>query len=151
MVDFLTPSIPHRSIIIQVKLPFLIFCLKCFWSIPDNQKDMFYYYAKVCYLAIYFCWVWIQKNKTNSIILVSCHYSLLNLISFTLCEKCPNMEFFLVRIFPHSDWIRRDTSYLSVFSPSAEKYRPAKTPYLVTFHAVLDNHLRLKWISLISN
>ena len=22
---------------------------------------------------------------------------------------CPNTEFFLVRIFPHSDWIRRDT------------------------------------------
>ena len=27
----------------------------------------------------------------------------------TLREKCPNPEFFLVRIFPHSDWIRRDT------------------------------------------
>ena len=27
---------------------------------------------------------------------------------------CPNAEFFLVRIFPHWDWIPRDTSYLSV-------------------------------------
>ena len=26
---------------------------------------------------------------------------------------------FLVRIFPHSDWIWRDTKYLSVFSPKA--------------------------------
>ena len=26
----------------------------------------------------------------------------------SLREKCPNTEFFLVRIFPHSDWIRRD-------------------------------------------
>ena len=25
-----------------------------------------------------------------------------------LREKCPNTELFLVRIFPHSDWIRRD-------------------------------------------
>ena len=25
--------------------------------------------------------------------------------SRTLCEKCPNTEFFLVRVFPHSDWI----------------------------------------------
>ena len=25
----------------------------------------------------------------------------------TLREKCPNTEFFLVRIFPHLDWIRR--------------------------------------------
>ena len=27
----------------------------------------------------------------------------------SLREKCQNTEFFLVRIFPHSDWIRRDT------------------------------------------
>ena len=28
--------------------------------------------------------------------------------SYTLREKCPNTKLFLVRIFPHSDWIRRD-------------------------------------------
>ena len=38
----------------------------------------------------------------------------------SLREKCPNTEFFLVCIFPHSDWIRRDTSYFSVFSPNVE-------------------------------
>ena len=27
---------------------------------------------------------------------------------------CPNTEFSLVRIFPHSDWMPRDTPYLSV-------------------------------------
>ena len=54
----------------------------------------------------------------------------------TLREKCPNTEFFLVRIFRHSDWIRRDTSYLSVFSPNAGKYGPEKSPYLDTFHTV---------------
>ena len=53
-----------------------------------------------------------------------------------LREKCPNTDIFLVRIFPHSDWIRRDTPYLSVFSPNVGKYRPEKTPYLDTFHAV---------------
>ena len=30
----------------------------------------------------------------------------------------------LVRIFPQSDWIRRDTLYLSIFSPNAGKYGP---------------------------
>ena len=39
------------------------------------------------------------------------------------------MEFFLVPIFPHSDWIQRDTKYLSVFSPTAGKYVPEKSPY----------------------
>ena len=51
----------------------------------------------------------------------------------TLREKCPNTKFFLVRILPHSDWIRRNsnlfgTSYLSVFSPNTGKYGPEKTP-----------------------
>ena len=32
----------------------------------------------------------------------------------------------LVCIFPYSDWIRRDTEYLSVFSPKAGKYGPEK-------------------------
>ena len=59
------------------------------------------------------------------------------LTSASLREKCPNTEFFLVRIFPHSGLIRRDTPYLSIFSPNAGKHRPEKTPYLDTFHAVL--------------
>ena len=54
----------------------------------------------------------------------------------TLREKCPNMKFFLVRIFPLSDWIRRDTPYLFVFSPNAGKYGPKKTLSFDTFHVV---------------
>ena len=50
----------------------------------------------------------------------------------SLREKCVNTEFFLVRIFPHSDWIRRDTPYLSVFSPNTGKNGPEKSLYLDT-------------------
>ena len=43
------------------------------------------------------------------------------------CMKCVQIRsFFLVRIFPHSDWIRRDTKYHSVFSPNAGNYGPKK-------------------------
>ena len=52
---------------------------------------------------------------------VAFHYCILS-----LCEMFPNTEFFLVRIFPHSDWMRRDTLYLSVFNPNAGKYGPEK-------------------------
>ena len=49
------------------------------------------------------------------------------------------MEFFLVRIFPHSAWIRRDTLYLCT-SPYSVRIREntdqKKTPYLGTFHVV---------------
>ena len=33
---------------------------------------------------------------------------------------------FLVRNFPHSDWLRRYTPYLSIFSPNAGKCEPEK-------------------------
>ena len=56
-----------------------------------------------------------------------------------LRKKCPYTGFFLVCIFPHSDWIRRDTEYLSVLSPNAGKYGPEKTAYLDTFHAVISS------------
>ena len=51
-------------------------------------------------------------------------------------KKCLNTEFFLARIFAHSDWIRRDTEYLLLFSPNPGKYGPEKTLYLDTFHEV---------------
>ena len=35
----------------------------------------------------------------------------------------------LVRIFPHLDWIRRDTLDLSVFNPNAGNYRLEFSPY----------------------
>ena len=53
-----------------------------------------------------------------------------------LREKYPNTEFFLVHIFPHSDWIWGDTPYFPVFSPSAGKYGIEKTLHLNTFHVV---------------
>ena len=47
----------------------------------------------------------------------------------SLREKCLYSEFFLVRIFPHSDWIWRDTEYLTVFSPNEGKYGPERFEY----------------------
>ena len=41
---------------------------------------------------------------------------------YSLREKCPNTEFFLVRIFSLSDWIRRDTEILRI-SPHSVRMR----------------------------
>ena len=46
-------------------------------------------------------------------------------------------ELFLVRIFLYLEWIRRETEYLSVFSPNTGKYGPEITLYLDNFYAVL--------------
>ena len=68
----------------------------------------------------------------------------------SLCEKCANTELFLVRIFLHSDWIRRFThifSDLLVFSPNTGKCGPEITPYLHTFHTVREVWpLMLFWV-----
>ena len=55
------------------------------------------------------------------------HYLLLKL-SMKIFNAWKKSVFwvFLVRIFQHSDWIRRDTPYLFVFSPNAGKYGPEK-------------------------
>ena len=63
-----------------------------------------------------------------------------------LREKCPNTEFFLVRIFPHSDWIRRNTPYLFVFSPNAGKYGPEKLWIQALFTSwIIPDQLRIIW------
>ena len=80
----------------------------------------------------------IVKAGSNTIYKYEYEYTICVLYKtqIALPEKSPNAELFLVRIFQDSDWIRRDTSYLSVFIPNAEKYGPEITPYLDTFHAV---------------
>ena len=45
----------------------------------------------------------------------------------------PVFRVFLVRIFPHSDRMQRDTLYLSVLSPNAGKYGPGKLQIRILF------------------
>ena len=66
------------------------------------------------------------------------------------------MELFLVRIFPHSDWIRREMKYLSVFSPNTGKYGPEITLYFDNFQAVyvsssLDLDMAIQPLMLLEN
>ena len=49
----------------------------------------------------------------NYLFLVFSVWFLRQIFPKPLCEKCPNTEIFLVRIFPHLHWIRRDTKYWS--------------------------------------
>ena len=44
----------------------------------------------------------------------------------------------LVRMFPHLDWIRRDTSYLSLFKSKCGEMLTRKISNMDTFHAVND-------------
>ena len=50
-----------------------------------------------------------------------------NFIAKSLREKCPNTEFFLVRIFLYSDWIESFTPIYSVNLRIQSKYRQIRT------------------------
>ena len=53
----------------------------------------------------------------------------------------------LVGIFPHLDWIRRDTPYLSVFSRNARKYRPeSKLWRKNTMNEILNISIKNIWV-----
>ena len=53
-------------------------------------------------------------------------WSKISYLKVTTALKVSLFGIFLVHIFPHSEWIRRDTSYLHAFSLNAGKYRPEK-------------------------
>ena len=57
---------------------------------------------------------------------------LLTLFWLALCEKCLNTAFFLVRIFLHSDWIRKFTGL-------------SKSPYLVRIQENTDQKKLRVW------
>ena len=61
-------------------------------------------------------------------------------------EKVSKYGVFLARVFRHSDWIRRDTPFLSVFSSNEAKYGQEKTAYLDNFHTVIS-WAKLVWSS----
>ena len=58
--------------------------------------------------------------------LLKWHVTLMLRRHASLREKCLKTAFFLVCIFLHLDWIRRDTPYLFEFSPNEGKYGPEK-------------------------
>ena len=60
-------------------------------------------------------------------------------MSMYLLREASVFGVFLVHIFPHSDRIRKDTPYLSVFSPNAGKYRSEKLRKRMT---CFDNNLK---------
>ena len=53
-----------------------------------------------------------------------------------LCEKCPNTEFFLVRIFPYSEWIRENTEFFLV----TEFFLFSRSELLLELNQHLLNH-----------
>ena len=71
-----------------------------------------------------------KKIRIWTIFAQSCPTPSCNIILYFLLKdtalKVSEFEVFLVRIFPHLDWIRRNTEYLSVFNPNARKYGPEK-------------------------
>ena len=63
------------------------------------------------------------------------------------CAKSVHIRSFLVLIFPYSDWIRRDTEYLSVCRPNGGKYGPKNSKYRHSSRSVKHAHKKVCLIS----
>ena len=62
--------------------------------------------------------------------------------------KVPVLGVILVRIFPHSDWIRRDTDYLAVFSLNVGKCGPKQLRIQTLFTQCIKLD---KWKNVVNN
>ena len=63
--------------------------------------------SKYTSVFLYFC----LRIKNGGMPTLRSPVYLVLCLDLPLPENCPNTEFFLVRIFPHSEWIRRDIRY----------------------------------------
>ena len=61
----------------------------------------------------------------------------MGICNYSLREEYRNTEFFLGRIFPHSNKIRRFIVLISVFSLNSGKYGSEKTPNSAIFHVII--------------
>ena len=74
------------------------------------------------------------------------HYIFLNWYynsTQSLCEKCPNTEFFPIRIFPYSDWIR--TRKNAVFGPFSRSEILSVTKSSVTYQEMEGFFLQIHY------
>ena len=68
---------------------------------------------------------WFKNKFSNDIILSKYSVSIKSyFLEYHIVWKVSLFGVFLAHIFPHLDWIRRDTPYLSIFSPNARKHGP---------------------------
>ena len=68
-----------------------------------------------------------EKWEINRIFLLTLMFaSFFDTINNITAWKLPVFGVFRMRIFLHSDWIRRDTPYLYIFSPNAGKHGQEK-------------------------
>ena len=150
--DFIT-SLPHlkesefkvwKNISYQLvpSFPSEIFCLRCYlWKRTSSFSTFSCVIFKIC-----------NQNDIEKLILFRkdeyfqkyiLRINVLNLLRyFKICTAWKVFVFrvILVRIFPHSDWIRRDRYSVSLrIQYECGKIRTRKTPNMDTFHIVLPS------------
>ena len=104
--------------------------IKCYYS----AKFWYVEFLTVCRRCFEYFFAFLQGSPL----------SLLRIISATFCNdrdiemvKSVRIRSYFVRVFPHLDWIRRDTLSPNMGKCGSGKIRTRKTPNTDTFLAVL--------------
>ena len=80
--------------------------------------------CKMCFIQFMYnvyAFYSIQNVSQNELVYSTC---IKHCVRSVRSQKESPFGVYLLRIFPHSDWVRGDTQYLSVFSSNAGKYEP---------------------------
>ena len=87
-----------------------------------------------CFLSFYLSLAWISEGSNGSCVVTDYW------IRYITAWKVSVFGVFLVRIFPHLDWTRRDTSFFVSLRIQSKcgKRRTRKTPNMDTFYAVYE-------------
>ena len=106
----------------------------CLYKVPGIQPPKLFFFVNFgkFFKATYFADISKRRILSSWISIVADQLLTVTEIMCTLW-KASVFGVFLVRIFPHSDWIGRNTEYLSVFSPNAGKYRSEKLQIRILF------------------
>ena len=86
----------------------------------------------------------------NSIILYALYYIMLYYITYyiilySLREKCPNTEYFLVRIFPYSDWIQSECRKIRTRKNSVFGHF-SRSDYIILYYYIILHYIILYYV-----
>ena len=101
----------------------------------DDELGMNCFFGMTVLLQKVFSSIWIDNKSSYPFILKGYAHFFTQIImtNSSTAWKVSVFEVFLVLIFPHSDWIRRDTDCLSVFGQNAVKHGPEKLRIWILF------------------
>ena len=128
--------------LIRIAMPCVLLLKTAYWvfqeynnvSLVSGRKQILIFQNKFLFLTCFFFSYWRDTETTSN-------FSIEDFLTNKLREKCPYSEFFLVRIFQHSNWILtwKTLNKCTFFSDIYSKSESTKFNFS-TFREILNSN-----------